>query len=174
MIKNIICIVIALFICSCSESKEYELKKYYKDPYSRAAQMMGSTYAGVVEKFNSLPACEEMKRQVEAGDRKIGYTNSRFVCDLKAVEVPNNISRQWAFSADMNSSGSVTIGDVWLWCKWIFFYPGDYLIKILMENIPEVGSFLEISPSWYGGWISGLLSWCFYMILERKLVNKVF
>lgn len=64
-------------------SKEYELKKFYKDPNSPAAVLMGSTYAGVLETFNSMGACEEMKREVEADDEAIGYTNSRFVCDEK-------------------------------------------------------------------------------------------
>jgi hypothetical protein len=70
------------FLTGCF-SDEYELKKYYKDPNSAAAQMMGSTYAGVVETFNSLAACRDMKAQVERDDRNIGYTNSRFVCDEK-------------------------------------------------------------------------------------------
>lgn len=62
---------------------KYELKKYYKDPLSAAAKMMGGTYAGVVETFNSMEACLQMKSQVEQDDRNIGYTNSRFVCDEK-------------------------------------------------------------------------------------------
>lgn len=62
---------------------EYELKKYYKDPNSAAARMLGGIYAGVVENFNSLDACLQMKDQVERDDRDIGYTNSRFVCDEK-------------------------------------------------------------------------------------------
>lgn len=62
---------------------EYELKKYYKDPFSAAAKLMGGTYAGVVETFNTLDACMQMKQQVEKDDQDIGYTNSRFVCDEK-------------------------------------------------------------------------------------------
>ena len=76
----LLCLVFALQGCF---STEYELKKYYKDPYSAAAQIMGGTYAGVVETFNSLEACMQMKNQVEKDDRNIGYTNSRFVCDEK-------------------------------------------------------------------------------------------
>ena len=65
------------------DRNQYELKKFYKDPNSPAAKMMGSTYAGVVETFNSMSACLQMKEQVEKDDQKIGYTNSRFVCDKK-------------------------------------------------------------------------------------------
>ena len=76
-------LVTMIILQGCFGGEEYELKKYYKDPESPAAKMMGSTYAGVIETFNTLNACLQMKEQVEADDRKIGYTNSRFVCDAK-------------------------------------------------------------------------------------------
>ena len=44
---------------------------------------MGTTYAGVVDTFDSLDACLEAKDQVELDDRAIGYTNSRFECEQK-------------------------------------------------------------------------------------------
>ena len=73
-----------VFVLQGCFNTEYELKKYYKDPDSLAAiMMMGETYAGVVETFNSLDACLQMKIQVERDDVNIGYTNSRFVCDEK-------------------------------------------------------------------------------------------
>lgn len=80
---RILSLVIASIILQGCFGTEYELKKYYKDPHSAAAQMMGGTYAGIVETFNSLDACLQMKEQVERDDRNIGYTNSRFVCDEK-------------------------------------------------------------------------------------------
>lgn len=76
----LLCVLFSLQGCF---GTEYELKKYYKNPFSAAAKMMGGTYAGVVETFNTLEACMQMKQQVEKDDRDIGYTNSRFVCDEK-------------------------------------------------------------------------------------------
>ncbi len=80
---RVLSIVILTFLLQGCFGTEYELKKYYKDPSSPAAKMMGGTYAGVVETFNSMEACLQMKEQVERDDRNIGYTNSRFVCDEK-------------------------------------------------------------------------------------------
>lgn len=81
--RKILIIILALFLQGCFGENEYELKKYYKDSGSAAALLMGGTYAGVVETFNSLDACLEMKNQAERDDERIGYTNSRFVCDVK-------------------------------------------------------------------------------------------
>jgi len=81
--KLAVTLLIIFSLQACSDNKQFELKKFYKDPYSPAAQLLGSTYAGVIETFNSLNACMQMKEDVENEDRKIGYTNSRFVCDEK-------------------------------------------------------------------------------------------
>jgi len=59
--------------------KNIEPQKYYRDAYSPAAQIMGGTHDGVVETFNSKSVCEDMKREVEADDRRIGYDNSIFM-----------------------------------------------------------------------------------------------
>ena len=82
MYKIIVFIGLSILLQGCF-SPEFELKKYYKDPDSPAARMMGGTFAGVVETFNSLEACMQMKEKVEMDDRRINYTNSRFVCDEK-------------------------------------------------------------------------------------------
>ena len=80
--RFILVLISAVLLQGCFGT-EYELKKYYKDPGSPAAILMGGTYAGVVATFNSRDACMQMKEQVELDDRNIGYTNSRFVCDEK-------------------------------------------------------------------------------------------
>lgn len=80
---RLVLLVVTLILLQGCFGTKYELKKYYKDPNSAAARMMGGTYAGVVETFNSLDACLQMKEQVERDDLNIGYTNSRFVCDKK-------------------------------------------------------------------------------------------
>ncbi len=55
--------------------------------------------------------------------------------------------RQWSFIADMNASGSVTISDTWLWVKWLFYYSGDFSLYLVIEYLPEVSKFMEISLS---------------------------
>lgn len=72
--------------------------------------------------------------------------------------------RQWAFIADMNHSGSITISDTWLWFKWIFFYPGDVFVYILINNTPKIGNFFEITYSSYGGVFSGTVSYFAWII----------
>ena len=134
--------------------------KIGQNMHSPAAQLLGSTYAGVVETFNSFNACMQMKEDVEKEDIRIGYTNSRFVCDVKRAVEGNIDAREWSFFADMNHSGSVTIADSWLWFKWAFFYPGDFVIKWAVEDMPstQIRDFFGFSPSWYGGWISGFFT----------------
>lgn len=83
MNKSLILLLAIASLSGCVEKEEYELKKYYKDATSPAAQLMGGTYAGVLETFNSLDACLQMIKQVERDDREIGYTNARWVCDTK-------------------------------------------------------------------------------------------
>lgn len=58
----------------------------------------------------------------------------------------------------MNHSGSITISDVWLWFKWLFFYPGDGVVYLLVNQLPEVAKFLEIGQDNYGGILSGIIS----------------
>ena len=82
IMKFIFVLVSMVLLQGCFGTK-YELKKYYRDPTSAAALIMGGTYAGVVETFNSMDACLQMKSQAEQDDHDIGYTNSRFVCDTK-------------------------------------------------------------------------------------------
>ena len=72
--------------------------------------------------------------------------------------------RQWSFVTDMNYSGSVTISDVWLWFKWLYFYPGDGLVYFLVNGAPKIGQFLEITYSSYGGVLSGVVSFIVWII----------
>ena len=74
--------------------------------------------------------------------------------------------RQWSFVADMNQSGAITISDVWLWFKWLYFYPGDYLLYIVIDRLPSAANFFEITPESYGGILSGffsLLTWLIFI-----------
>ena len=77
--KILVFLISTLILTGCFKS-EYELKKYYRDPTSPAAQLMGGTFAGVVNTFDSLAACNEMKKEVENDDLVRSYTNSKYIC----------------------------------------------------------------------------------------------
>lgn len=76
---------ISFLLFSCVKTK-YKLHKFYRDSNSPAARMMGGTYAGVVDEFDTMEECVEAKKQVERNDRKIGYKNSMFQCSKKSKE----------------------------------------------------------------------------------------
>ena len=65
-------------------------------------------------------------------------------------------SRLWTFTADMTGDGRVTISDVWLWVKWLFFYPGDCFIYGVGNS--GIGQLLEMSPENLGGTASFIVS----------------
>jgi hypothetical protein len=56
----------------------------------------------------------------------------------------------------MNFDGRVTITDVWLWVKWLYFYPGDWLLSTVMFT--SFGDFFELSADNFGGGWSFLIS----------------
>ena len=72
--------------------------------------------------------------------------------------------RKWVFVADMNYNGSITISDVWLWFKWLYFYPGDVLIYFLVNSTPSIRHFFEITSSSYGGVFSGIVSYVIWIL----------
>lgn len=51
MIRLILIIAMAISLQSCTDVKEYNLNKYYRDKNSPAALLMGSTYAGVLATY---------------------------------------------------------------------------------------------------------------------------
>jgi hypothetical protein len=61
-------------------------------------------------------------------------------------------SRLWTFTADMSGDGRTTIGDVWLWVKWLYLYPGDCFIYGVGNS--GVGQFFEMGPDNLGGVVS--------------------
>jgi len=74
--------------------------------------------------------------------------------------------------ADMNHSGSVTISDVWLWFKWLYFYPGDGFIYVMVSGLPSVANFFEITYGDHGGTLSKIISFLFWMIIFVGYCNK--
>lgn len=68
--------------------------------------------------------------------------------------------RQWQWKWDTNYDGNVTISDVSGWVKWLFYYPGDWLIYSLLEEKgnKKTAEFFELTPASYGGWGSFFVS----------------
>jgi len=73
--------------------------------------------------------------------------------------------RQWSFIADMNYSGNITISDVWLWFKWLYFLPGDGLLYFLIHKMTKIAEFFEITFDSYGGFLSGTVSLIVWVIV---------
>ncbi len=73
--------------------------------------------------------------------------------------------RLWKFVPDTDYSGSVTISDVWLWFKWLFFYPGDGAIYLFINGLPELAQSLEIDYRSYGGVLSFVISFLVWVVV---------
>jgi len=71
--------------------------------------------------------------------------------------------RDWILRQDMNFDGVFTISDVWLFLKSLYFYPGDYLIKIIINT--DIGNFFEFSGNDYGGTFSGIISFIAWLFI---------
>lgn len=68
--------------------------------------------------------------------------------------------------------GAVSISDVTLWIKWLFWLPGDYVVIALMTWAPSVAVFLEAGPGSLTGWLSSTLSafaWLFMFAMTSSL-----
>jgi hypothetical protein len=83
--------------------------------------------------------------------------------------------RQWNFVADMNFDGLINATDVWLWLKWLFFYPGDFIMQYMLKHAPLLAKGLEVTLESFGGAGSGVLSlWVFMaatMVCEATVLK---
>ena len=79
------------------------------------------------------------------------------------VHAQMEAARLWAFKADMDFNGVVTISDSWLWFKWLFYYPGDLLILLIMK-FGDIHTFFELSASSFGNWFSWIISFAFWSV----------
>lgn len=90
--------------------------------------------------------------------------------ELKLVSLANDMwNVRWIFEADMNADRVISISDVWLWMKWIYFAPGDFALLLLMSKAPRLAMFLEIDVFSIFGWLSGMLSAAFFIIVISVL-----
>ncbi len=72
---------------------------------------------------------------------------------------------RWQFAWDQNGDGVFTISDVSALIKWLFFFPGDGLIYLALEETPGLARFLELAPDLYGSWLSGIISGVFWLVV---------
>ena len=86
-------------------------------------------------------------------------------------------ARQWEWRDDINGDGKVTISDVDGWIKWIFYYPGDWLIySLLNDGKGKTAEFFELTPSSYGGWGSlgvSLMLWFGLLVGTVNLAEEI-
>ena len=87
--------------------------------------------------------------------------------------------RIWHFQADMTGDGVVTISDVGSWVGWLFYYPGDYILSLIIED-RTLGSFFEVNGASYGNWFSGIVSaviwiiaWSVWFVIDDWWDNKM-
>lgn len=71
---------------------------------------------------------------------------------------------------DMNLDGALTISDVLLWLKWLFWLPGDLAALALLGT--PVGDFFEVVPATLHGWGSALLSLCVWLVVAEGLFGS--
>jgi hypothetical protein len=89
------------------------------------------------------------------GAAMVDVTTIDFIREL----TPDNAWKlRWAFDLDMNHDGQVTITDIGMLCRWIFFAPGDCLLLGIMLKLPGVATFLELTPAYLYGWWSLFIS----------------
>ena len=81
----------------------------------------------------------------------------------QAADIAWNL--RWHLAQDMNGDGATTISDVWLWFKYIFFAPGDWLFLIIMTKATGLALFLEMSPQMLYGGLSGTLSAIVWLVI---------
>lgn len=78
--------------------------------------------------------------------------------------------REWSFFADRNFDGIVTISDIWLWWKWIFYYPGDFVIhELTSPRRSGIAEFFELSSRDFGQNTSLILSLIAWLTIFNAL-----
>jgi len=77
---------------------------------------------------------------------------------------------------DFNGDGAFTISDVWRAWESLYYLPGDLIIWLLLDRVPPVAVFLEITSASYKGWLSGVLSgflWVLGLLTIAAFVNAL-
>jgi hypothetical protein len=67
-------------------------------------------------------------------------------------------SARWQTAWDMNHDGSVNLTDVWLFLRWVFFAPGDFVLLALMLYTTGFAALVGIGTQMLFGAVSGAIS----------------
>lgn len=85
------------------------------------------------------------------------------------VPRPDNINLIQSVILDANRDGVFTISDIWINIKIIaeniFFLPGNYELYLFIKYMRTMAVFLEINHFYYYSWISGVLSFCSWVMV---------
>ncbi len=81
------------------------------------------------------------------------------------------IDQRFTFYADQNVDGVLTISDVWLWFKWVFFLPGDFILAALTGS--TIGNFFELSQDSLMGWGSGVFSFFVWLLVLGAITTVI-
>ena len=80
--------------------------------------------------------------------------------------------RQWNWLTDITGDGKVTISDVWGWIGWLYYWPGDFLIKYLVRT--DLGIFFEFTYADYGRTFSFFISGFAWLWILSMIVGLLF
>lgn len=90
-----------------------------------------------------------------------------YFCVLFAVlffPQPLFMSARWEPMIDMNRDGFFTITDLFYWCFWLFYLPGDVVLSVLLQfRVPT--QFFELFSESYGGLGSLIMSSMYWWTL---------
>jgi len=113
----------------------------------------------------------ELRKQAEHGDAQAQCDVGLLYAEGLGVSQDCHEARRWSFTADMDGNGTITITDARRWVSWLYYYPGDLLIRVCSGS--RVGQFFELSAEDYGGTLSFLVSlmcWILWLVLINEAV----
>jgi len=82
----------------------------------------------------------------------------------------------WTFKKDVNQDDAITISDVLGWLSWLFFLPGNSLIYVTVNYLPELAQFFELTLKDYNGFFSGIISvvlWILTFVIVGALLEAL-
>lgn len=71
---------------------------------------------------------------------------------------------RWQVMMDLNRDGMFTVTDLFFWCFWLFYLPGDVVISVLMQ-LPGPTAFFELRGDSFGGIGSLMMSSLYWWLM---------
>lgn len=95
------------------------------------------------------------------------FLSLAYFCVLFAIlffPQPLFTSVRWEPMIDMNRDGFFTISDLFYWCFWLFYLPGDVVLSVVFQFRPAA-QFFELFSESYGGLGSLIMSSMYWWTL---------